>query len=77
MKLLITCLLISSLTFGQKKGYLPVDSMPLPKPDTVAVIMNEFLTFLQDKITVKEYIPVQNYIQAFLKAKEYDKPKRK
>ena len=71
MKLLFICLLISGITYGQKKDSLP------PKPDSVTVLMNEFLVFLQDKVTVKEYLPVQAYVQGFLKEKEFRNPKKK
>lgn len=47
------------------------------KPDSVQVIMSEFLVFLQDQITVKQYLPVQQMVNAFLKDKEMRKPKNK
>lgn len=62
-------IIISAFSFFQK------DTIP-PKPDSVQVIMNEFLVFLQDKITVKEYIPVQQMVATFLKSKEFIKPKK-
>ncbi len=71
MRLIIILLFISSVCFGQKKDSLP------PKPDSVQIIMNEFLTFLQDKVTVKEYLPVQQMVNAYLQNKEFMKPKKK
>ncbi len=70
--LLIISLFISAVSFGQQKK----DSLP-PKQDTAIVVMNEFLTFLQDKLTVKEYVPIQQMVGAFLKSKEYLKPNKK
>lgn len=49
------------------------DSIP-PKADSATIVMNQFLIFLQDKLTVKDYIPVQRMVEVFLK--EYLKPKK-
>lgn len=72
MKFIMILLLVifNSVCFGQKK-----DSIP-PKPDSTTVIMNEFLGFLQDKLTVKEYLPVQQMVSAFLQSKEFTKPQK-
>ena len=54
-----------------------LDSTEIKKKDSAAsVLMNDFLVFLQDKITVKNYLPVQEYVNEFLKSKEYLKPKK-
>lgn len=73
MKFIIVLLLVifSSVCFGQKKDSLPA------KPDSVQVIMNEFLVFLQDKMTVKDYMPFQEAVNIFLQHKEFLKPKKK
>ena len=71
MRLIFIFLFISAVCFGQKKDSLP------PKQDSVSVIMNEFLVFLQDKITVKEYLPVQQMVTAYLQNKEFLNPKKK
>jgi len=74
MKLFFASLLISvSLFCSAQKG----DTITSSKPDTVQVIMNEFLTFLQDKITVKEYMPVQQMVNAFIMNREANKKKKK
>lgn len=89
MKLLIIAAFLFSVNvYGQKK--LPDSSKDSStvatsntgqpttiKADSVMVIMNDFLIFLQDKVTVKDYLPVQAYVQGFLKSKEFDKPKKK
>lgn len=69
MKIIIVILIcFSSRVMAQKK-----DSIP-PKADSATIVMNQFLIFLQDKLTVKDYIPVQRMVEVFLK--EYLKPKK-
>lgn len=69
MKLLLISLFISAICYGQK------DSLP-KKPDSTVIVMSQFLIFLQDKVTVKDYMPVQKMVDAFLK-QEFLKPRKK
>lgn len=90
MKLLLISILISSACLGQGKDSLlkamsgssknntpstKTTSGPLTiKPDSATIVMSEFLIFLQDKVTVKDYMPIQQAVAAFLKSKEFIKP---
>lgn len=67
---IILLLLLSTASFSQKKN----DSLP-SKHDSSYIIMNQFLIFLQDKVTVRDYLPIQQAITAFLQSKEFVKPK--
>lgn len=80
MKKVILCFLvfISFSCFAQSKDSASRTSQPMTiKADSVQTIMNDFLEFLQDKVTVKQYLPVQQMVNAFIISKEAEKRKKK
>lgn len=90
MKHLFIALLISGLCFGQNPSAKTMedfqreqgvrmkmkDSLP-PKPDSATIVLNELAQFAYDKVSAKDFDILKNIVQAFLKSKEFDKPKRK
>lgn len=67
---LLLALLITATTYGQK------DSLP-PRPDSTFIVMDDFLKFIYDKVSAKDYDLTKRAAADYIRQKEFLKPKKK